>query len=116
MVVAGNVTIEQVQTLSEKWFGPIESGEKYNRQLPAEPEQLAARKLQVTADVPLDALYKCWHIYERMDHGYYVSDLITEILSGGGSSRLFQALVKEKNYSAISNVIILEVLIKDCLQ
>ena len=31
-----------------------------------------------------------------MDHRYYVSDLITEILSGGGSSRLFQALVKEK--------------------
>jgi predicted Zn-dependent peptidase len=31
-----------------------------------------------------------------MDHRYYVSDLITEVLSGGGSSRLFQALVKEK--------------------
>jgi predicted Zn-dependent peptidase len=31
-----------------------------------------------------------------MDHRYYVSDLITEILGGGGSSRLFQALVKEK--------------------
>jgi zinc protease len=31
-----------------------------------------------------------------MDHGYYVADLITEVLSGGGSSRLFQSLVKEK--------------------
>jgi predicted Zn-dependent peptidase len=31
-----------------------------------------------------------------MDHRYYVSDLITEVLSGGGSSRLFQSLVKEK--------------------
>jgi len=96
LVVAGNVTVEQVRTLSEKWFGPIESGEKYNRQLPAEPAQTAARKLEVQADVPLDALYKCWHIYDRMDHGYYVSDLITEVLSGGGSSRLFQSLVKEK--------------------
>ena len=27
---------------------------------------------------------------------YYTADLITEILSGGGSSRLFQSLVKEK--------------------
>ena len=44
----------------------------------------------------MDALYKCWHIYPRMDHRYYVSDLITEILGGGGSSRLFQSLVKEK--------------------
>jgi predicted Zn-dependent peptidase len=96
LVVAGNVTVEQVKSLSEKWFGPIESGEKYNRNLPIEPPQTGGKKLEVHANVPLDALYKCWHIYSRMDHGYYVSDLITEVLSGGGSSRLFQSLVKEK--------------------
>jgi predicted Zn-dependent peptidase len=96
LVVAGNVTVEQVRTLAEKWFGPIESGEKYVRQLPAEPTQTAARKLEVHAEVPLDAVYKCWHIYPRMDHRYYVADFITEVLGGGGSSRLYQALVKEK--------------------
>ena len=31
-----------------------------------------------------------------MDDRYYVADLITEILGGGGSSRLYQALVKEQ--------------------
>ncbi|MCW3074981.1 MAG: peptidase [Flaviaesturariibacter sp.] len=96
LVVAGNVTTEQVKTLAEKWFGPIEAGERYMRQLPQEPAQTAARKLEVHADVPLDALYKCWHIQSRMDHRYYVADLITEVLGGGGSSRLYQALVKEK--------------------
>jgi zinc protease len=96
LVVAGNVTVDQVRKLAEKWFGPIEAGEKYVRQLPSEPSQAGSKKLEVRADVPLDALYKCWHIYPRMDHRYYVSDLITEILSGGGSSRLFQSLVKEK--------------------
>ena len=96
LVVAGNVTTEQVKTLAEKWFGPIEGGEKYVRQLPQEPAQTAAKKLEVHANVPLDALYKCWHIYPRMDHRYYVADLITEVLGGGGSSRLFQSLVKEK--------------------
>jgi zinc protease len=96
LVVAGNVTVEQVKSLAEKWFGPIESGEKYVRQLPAEPNQQAAKKLEVHAAVPLDAFYKTWHMYPRMDQRYYVSDLITELLSGGGSSRLFQALVKEK--------------------
>ncbi len=96
LVVAGNVTVDQVRTLAEKWFGPIESGTRYERRLPEEPSQSTARKLEVSADVPLDALYKCWHIYPRMDHRYYVSDLITEILGGGGSSRLFQSLVKEK--------------------
>lgn len=96
LVVAGNVSVEHVRTLAEKWFGSIEAGEKYVRQLPEEPKQTAAKKLEVHADVPLDALYKCWHIYPRMDHKYYVSDLITEVLGGGGSSRLFQSLVKEK--------------------
>lgn len=96
LVVAGNVTTEQVKELSEKWFGPIESGEKYNRLLPEEPAQAAVKKLEVHAAVPLDAFYKAWHIYPRLDQRYYVSDLITEVLGGGGSSRLFQALVKEK--------------------
>jgi len=96
LVVAGNVTVEQVKTLAEKWFAPIEQGQRYTRYLPEEPKQSQAKKLEVKAEVPLDALYKCWHIYPRMDHRYYVSDLITEILGGGGSSRLFQSLVKEK--------------------
>src|SRR6476620_928223 len=96
LVVAGNVTVEQVRELAEKWFGPIESGERYVRQLPEEPEQTAARKLEVHADVPLDALYKTWHMGARLDKGYYVADLITEILGGGGSSRLYQKLVKVK--------------------
>jgi zinc protease len=94
--VAGNITVEKVRSLAEKWFGPIEPGEKYVRRLPAEPLQSAARKLEVHADVPLDALYKCWHIAARLDPGYYAADLITEILGGGTSSRLYQSLVKEK--------------------
>ena len=96
LCVAGNVTLEKVKELAEKWFGDIPSGEKYQRNLPVEPIQAETRKLEIKADVPLDALYKCWHMYPRLDNRYYVTDLITDILSGGGSSRLFQILVKEK--------------------
>ena len=96
LVVAGNVTVEQVKQLSEKWFGDITAGEKYNRHLPQEPLQTKARRMDVKADVPLDALYKAWHISSRLDKKYYITDLITDILSGGGSSRLYQSLVKEK--------------------
>jgi len=96
LVVAGNVTTDQVKGLSEKWFGPIPNGEKYQRNLPEEPKQTGAKMMDVTADVPLDALVKTWHIEARLEKGYYVADLITEILGGGGSSRMYQALVKEK--------------------
>ena len=96
LVVAGNVKMETVKQLAEKWFGDIPSGKKYLRSLPAEPQQTESRKLEVIADVPLNAFYKCWHIYPRLDKRYYIADLITDILSGGGSSRLYQSLVKEK--------------------
>ena len=102
LAVAGNVTTEKVKELSEKWFGDIPSGEKYQRNLPQEPPQLETRSLKLEADVPLDAIYKCWHMYPRLDGRYYVTDLITDILSGGGSSRLHQILVKEKK--VFSNV------------
>ncbi len=96
LTVAGNVEVAKVKELAEKWFGTIPAGKKYERNLPVEPKQTAPRTLEVKADVPLDALYKCWHIYPRTDDRYYTADLITDILSGGASSRLFQSLVKEQ--------------------
>jgi zinc protease len=85
-----------VRVLAEKWFGDIAPGEKYIRNLPREPKQHGARRLEVKADVPLDALYKCYHMAARTDPGYYVADLISEVLGGGASSRLHQSLIKEK--------------------
>lgn len=96
LVVAGNVKTDVVKTLVEKWFADIPAGTKYIRGINPEPIQDASRKMEVKANVPLDALYKCWHMDRRLDHGYYVADLITEVLGGGSSSRLFQKLVKEK--------------------
>jgi predicted Zn-dependent peptidase len=96
LVVGGPVTPEQVKTLAEKWFGDIPSGEKIPRKLPVEPKQTAAHKLEVKAGVPLDALYKCYHMPGRVEKQYYAVDLISDILGGGASSRLNQVLVKEK--------------------
>jgi predicted Zn-dependent peptidase len=96
LVIAGNVDTAEMKALAEKWFGPIPSGEKYCRLLPNEPQQNAPRYLEVKSNVPIDALYKCWHMPARMDERYYAAEFISDILSGGGSSRLFQSLVKEK--------------------
>ena len=96
MCVAGNVTVEQVKELSQKWFGGIEAGEKYVRNIPVEPRQEEGREQTVYADVPLDALYKAWHITGRLTPAYYAADLITEVMGSGLSSRLYQRLVKEE--------------------
>jgi predicted Zn-dependent peptidase len=96
LCVAGQITTEEVKLLAEKWFGPIEAGDKYVRSLPKEPTQTQARKLVLEKDVPVSVIYKAYHIADRMDPDYYKADIITEVLSGGQSSRLHQRLVKEQ--------------------
>jgi predicted Zn-dependent peptidase len=96
LCVAGHITTDEVKRLAEKWFGPIEAGEKYVRSMPTEPKQTEARKLVLTKDVPVSVIYKAYHIADRMSPDYYPADLITEVLSGGQSSRLHQRLVKDK--------------------
>jgi predicted Zn-dependent peptidase len=96
LVVTGNVQTEQVKQLAEKWFGPIEAGKAYVRNLPKEPVQEKSRTMDVRADVPLDMLMMTWHMGGRFDEGYHATDLITEVLGGGTSARLYEQLIKVK--------------------
>lgn len=96
MVVAGNVTLEEVKRLSEKYFSPIPKGPENKRNLPVEPKQTEKRSLTVERDVPVDAIYKAYHMCSRFDKEYYAVDLISDILSRGNSSRLHNSLIKEK--------------------
>jgi zinc protease len=95
MVVGGDVNLEQVKQLSEKWFGPIPAGEKYHRDLPQEPEQHDERRETVTAKVPLNDVYISFQMEGRLDDSYHTSELLSDILSRGHSSRLYKSLVKE---------------------
>ncbi|HEY9196568.1 MAG TPA: pitrilysin family protein [Mucilaginibacter sp.] len=96
MVVGGNVTVEQVRQLSEKWFGPIPSGKKYHRYLPQEPEQHEERRETVTGKVPLNDVYIAFQMGARLDDDYYTVDLLSDILSRGHSSRLYRNLVQDR--------------------
>jgi len=94
--IAGDIDIKEIKELAQKWFGPIQSYDKPKRVLPPEPEQLAARHHSVDRDVPVDAIYKAYHMCKRSDDDYYTTDLISDVLSNGNSSRLFSRLVKEE--------------------
>lgn len=96
MVVGGDINLEQVKQLSEKWFGPIPAGEKYTRNLPQEPEQHDERRETVTAKVPLNDIYIAFQMGSRLDESYYPAELLSDVLSRGNSSRLYRSLVKEK--------------------
>lgn len=96
MVVGGNVKVEDVKKLTDKWFAPIAAGEKYERNLPQEPLQTEEKTLTITADVPSSAIYKVFKMPGKMEDGYAACDLISDVLSQGKSSRLYRNLVKEK--------------------
>ncbi|GAA4450548.1 pitrilysin family protein [Rurimicrobium arvi] len=96
LCVAGDISKEEVRTMAEKWFGGIPSGEQYTRALPQEPRQEAPRTETLHRDVPLNALYKAWHMPARLQKGYHECDLITEIMGNGYASRLYRSLVKEQ--------------------
>jgi len=96
LCVAGDVQTENIQRLAQKWFGDIPTGNRPERQYPQEPEQIEERKKIVEREVPQNAFYMAWHMPKRFETGYYTCDLISDILSNGQSSRLFQKLVKQQ--------------------
>ncbi len=96
LVLAGNTTVEEVKPLAEKWFGSIPAGDVTKRDLPTERDQVEKRTMVFESDVPVNAIYKAFHMPNRLDENFHAVDLISDILSRGNSSRLIQSLIKEK--------------------
>lgn len=96
MCISGNIKIDKVKELSEKWFGGIKRRELADSPLPKEPRQEESRFLELKRDVPMDALYKAYHMCGKNEDDFFCADLLSDILSNGDSSRLYQRLVKEK--------------------
>jgi len=96
LVVGGNVKTEDVKKLAEKWFEPIPAGEKYERNLIQEAPQTDERRETVKANVPLNAIYVAFKMPGRLDPDYYAFDLLSDIMSRGQSSRLYNSLLKEQ--------------------
>jgi zinc protease len=96
LVVAGNVTTEQVKVLCKKWFEPIPAGPAYVRNIAPEPVQSVARLMEISAKVPLNAIYKVWKMPGRFEAGFEVADILKDIIGRGKSARLYQKLLKEQ--------------------
>ncbi|GAB3229357.1 insulinase family protein [Algoriphagus aestuariicola] len=106
LVVAGDVSISQVQMLAEKWFGPIPPNLTPNGVIQFEPIQTEKRSLTHAARVPTDALYKAYKMPAKGQPGYLEADLISDILGSGKSSLLEQRLVKNsRKFASIGGYI-----------
>ena len=94
--VVGNITLDEVIRLAEKWFGPIQNTPIAPRALPQEPVQQRIRRKTIYRNVPAHMLVMAFHMGDRRSADYHVCDLITDLLSAGQSSRLIRHLVHDQ--------------------
>jgi zinc protease len=94
--LAGPLSIDDQLLLAEKWFSDLKGSSIERIPYPIEKDLVAPRRKIVKAPVPLDGLYMVWHFPERNHPDYFTSDIISDILATGHSSRLIGKLVKKE--------------------
>ena len=97
LAVTGQISWEETLQLAEKWFASIPNHLVVRNNYEIEPEYTEQRRLDITRDVPLDALYMTFLMSDRFDKQYYAADMLSDVLSNGNSSRLLQRLVKQRH-------------------
>lgn len=91
--IAGDVTVDEARRLVEKWFGEIPSGPPVPP-IDAPPVALTEEKRVVLEDrVQLPRLYMVWQTPPYLTPGDAEMDVLSNILAGGKTSRLYKRLV-----------------------
>lgn len=107
LAVVGNIEHSEVMALAQKWFGPIPRRHLQPKKYASEPPQIQKREKTVRKDVPIDRIYKVYHMCSRQHNDYFATDLLSDVLSNGESSRLNQRLIKNGSlFSAIDAYIL----------
>lgn len=105
--LSGNIKADKALQLVEKWFGDIPYKPKAVKNIPAEPPQNEKRILEVKRQVPNDVICLTYRMCGKNNiQKFYTTSLLQDILSYGDSSRLYQALVKEKKTCISASAII----------
>jgi zinc protease len=93
MVVAGDVSPEEIFQLCAKYIEPIPSHTPPPPVTTVEPEQLGERRLVVHKFSELPLLMVAYHIPRTNNPDFYALNLLRTILFQGESSRMYQRLV-----------------------
>jgi zinc protease len=95
VVISGDVKLDEVKKLAEKYWEPIPNGPAPRKIHTVEPPQTGERRVFVQREVPSPNLMITYHVPQSGSEDYYALDLLSSILSQGRSSRLYSSLVEE---------------------
>ncbi len=101
VVVSGNVKLEEVKRLAEKYIAPIPSGLQPKPVHLVEPPQTGERRVMVQKEVPTPYMMIGYHTPEAKHKDYYSLSILSSILSSGNSSRLYSSLVDQKQLATM---------------
>lgn len=104
--ISADMEEERMLELAEKWFAPIAGRSVATAPIPQEPVQTEARREEVERDVPASTITVAYHMCARTQPDFYTADLVSDLLSGGDSGRLYMHLVKERNLLSSVNAYI----------
>ena len=104
--VSAALPAEQIFEAAERYFGGLPLRPRPERTTIEEPEILAPRRRTIEAAVPADQITIAFLIGERGSRDYYLADLLTDLLAGGESARIYQHLVKERRLFSAANAYI----------
>ena len=104
--VSADIEPERVFELAEKWFGGIEDTRYTIPAIEPEPEQNAARRLEVERDVPATTITIAFQMGNRLSRDFFLGDMASDLLAGGDSARLYERLIKQKRLFASTNAYI----------
>ena len=93
MVISGDFDRKKVEPLVEKWFGPIPRGKEVPRKKPIAVTHPGETRIDVEAGVELARTYITWPTPPMFAPGDAELDLVSHVLSGGKTSRLYKRLV-----------------------
>lgn len=99
LVVEGDITLEELRPLAEKYYGVIHKGGDYERIRPSEPPAHADRRVikqdqRVRQDsIQRSYLAPSYGSVEKGDTSPYALQVLENILGGGATSRLYRSLV-----------------------
>ena len=100
LVVAGNFEIDDVKKKINDYFGPIPRGEDVPRiNITEDPITAEIKKKFYDPNIQLPMGLVSYRIPSFKDRDAYVLDMISSILSGGKSSRLYKKMVDDKKVS-----------------
>jgi predicted Zn-dependent peptidase len=101
--VSADMEPERVFDLVARYFASIERRERPTTSLPIEAAQCEPRRLEVQRDVPATTVTLAYKMSNRLSHDFYIGDMVSDILAGGDSARLYDRLVKrDRIFSSVN--------------